>query len=325
VALRSGATTSDERVPEAARESFQLGRHLLESPDLSRRAAAVTYLEEATRLAPTSSRVHAYLADALLWAGRAEAAAKESARALELDDQEPHALLIGGIVSLVQSWDWERAEGLVRRAVRRKPDDAAYTVVLAFVLSTAGRGTEAIALLDRARTLDPVTALVRADIGLMYLYAGQTRKAAEACEEASRLAPEAGYAHSCATYARATVGDLEVARAHARTVIRLAGGNDTEVLGPDSVAADGALMRYRDWQAERFAADLSAGFGAALAFAQAGRSVRALAALENAGRRRDMGFVTITVDPRFAALRADPAFQRLAAPIVAKGAAWPPS
>jgi tetratricopeptide (TPR) repeat protein len=316
---------SDASVPEAARESFRLGQHLLRSPTLSQRARAGPYLTEAVRLAPSSARARAHLADAMLWAGRPADAERESARALALDEDEPHALFIGGVLALIRSWDWRRAEALIRRSSDRDPGSAVYQVVLALVLSTAGKATEALSLLDRARVLDPASAILTADIGMMYLYAGRPRKAAEMCEQAARLAPDAMYAHDCALAARSLLGDFPAARAHAATMVRLVGQDEYEVMGSAMERHETALDRYHRWDAARAEADSSRRtFGAALSFVQAGRHAEALEALSGAAASREMGFVTITVDPRLASLRSDTRFQRLIGPLVAQGAARPP-
>ena len=321
-----GRDDPDSSVPRPARESFELGRHLLQSPAISRRGMAVPYFRETVRLAPTSARARAHLADALLWADRDAEAEREARRALELDAKEPHALFIGGVLALIQAWDWTRAETLLRRAVARDRSEPTYAVVLAFLLSTAGRHEEAVRLLDRARSLDPASAILTADIGMMYWYASQPRQAAEACEHAVRLAPEATYARDCALAARVALGDLASARAHAVALLALAGEDGVKVLGDLATPAASALARYRRWQADRARAAVArAPFGAALAFAEAGHVAEAISALGQAAANRDMGFVTITVDPRFAGLRADSAFLQLAAQLVARGAAAPRS
>lgn len=314
----------DASVPEPARESFRLGRHLLLSPTLARRAEAVPLLTDAVRLAPKSARARAHLADALLWAGRPADAERESARALALDEDEPHALFIGGVLALIRGWDWPRAEALLRRSIDRDPGSAVYHVVLGLVLSTAGKSAEALSLLDWARELDPASAVLTADVGMMYLYVGQPRKAAEACEQAARLAPDALYTHDCALAARSLLGDFRAARSHAATMVRLVGYDEHEVLGDTSEPPDAAVARYHQWDAARAEADSTGwAFGSALAFVQAGRHAEALEALSRAAARREMGFVTATVDPRLASLHSDARFLRMTEPLVAKGAAHP--
>lgn len=311
----------DVSVPEVARESFRLGQHLLRLPTVSRRAEAVPLLADAVRLAPGSARARAHLADAMFWAGRMDAAQRESARALALDEDEPHALFINGVFALIRSWDWKLAETLLRQSVARDPEQAIYRVVLALVLSTAGKSSEALTVLDQARVLDPASAILTGDIGMMYFYVGQPQKAAEACEQAARLAPDAFYAHDCALAARSLLGDFQAARAHAAAMIRLVGLREDDVMGGVTEDAEQALARYHRWDAARAAHSNRWTFGAALAFVQAGRHAEALKALTLAAAAREMGFVTITVDPRFGVLHSDARFQRLTEPLVAQGAA----
>jgi Flp pilus assembly protein TadD len=292
---------------------------------VSRRAAAVPYLTEAVRLAPQSARAHAWLADALLWAGRSGEANVEFGRAFSLDPEEPHTLFIGGVLALIHDWDWARAEQHLKRAVRRDREQPIYPVVLAFVLSTAGRRDEAVRLLHEARERDPASAILIADIGLMYLYTGLPEQAAVACEHAATLEPDEDYAVHCALAAREVLGHHDLARRHAATLLERAGADPRGVLGDDTIPGGGWRSRYHRWRADRVQTSQAASpFGAALALAEAGRVAEAVAALRAAAARRDMGFVTITVDPRFAPLRGDSAFQRLAAKLIERGAA-PPS
>lgn len=312
----------DSSVPSSAREAFELGKHLLQSPTISRRAEALPYLREAVRRAQGSARVRAHLADALLWADRGAEAHAEARRALTLGANEPHALFISGVLALTRDWDWPRSEHLLRRAASRDRESPVYPIILAFALTTAGRAQEALPLLDRARAKNAVSAILSADIGLMYFYAGHMPKAADACEQAMRLAPEATYARECALAARMALGDRDAARTHAVALVAMMGGERSVVLGDESAPADSVIERYRRWQADRARTRMhNAPFDAALALAQAGHVAEALDALRQAAAKRDMGFITVTVDPRLAALRADPVFRQLAAPLVANGAA----
>ncbi len=316
----------DASIPEGARESFALGRQMLESPLASRRAGAVPYFEHVVRLGPNSSRARAFLADAMLWANRREGAVREARRALELDRREPHALFISGVLTLIREWDWTRAEQLLAQAVARDEGSVTYRVVLAFALTTAGRREESVRLLDQSRAMDPASAILASDIGMMYLYADRPREAAEACEHAIRMAPEATYAIDCALAARVALGHADSARVLALRLIDLAGGNRARVLGNEAPPADSVLVRYRRWQAEQAALYPSrAPFDAAIALAQAGQLRKAVEALKVAAANRDMGFITATVDPRLAVLHRDPSFVRLTAPLVAAGAAPPRS
>lgn len=313
----------DAGIPGRARELFALGQQLLESPTPAQRPQAVPLFTDAVRLAPGSARARAYLADALLWAGRAEEAEQEAQRALALDRRESHALFIGGLLALIREWDWHRAETLLRQSTTRDPDRAVYQITLAFVLSTAGKTAQALTLLEAAHRKDPASAILTADIGMIYLYAGRAELAARACEQAARVAPEALYPWDCALAARSRMGDFAAARAHAASMVRLVGERVEDVMGDSNEPAPAALGRYYRWEADRAASAGVRTFGAALSFAQAGRHADAIEALSRSAAAREMGFVTATVDPRLSVLRHDPRFRRLLERLVAQGAMPP--
>lgn len=315
--------------PASIREAWLAGRYLLEQPSLERRAAAVPYFEDAVRREPGFAPAQAYLADALFWAGRISESHRYAASALALDPGDPHALFMSGVMAHVVDWDWSRAERLLRAAVRRAPGKVEYRVGLAFLLSTAGRRNDAVRELERARELKPVTSVVSADLGFMFLYSGLPGRAAEACERAFALAPDALYALDCAIAARELLHQATEARGLARKLLAHSGMNPDSVLGHSSLPPDSAMRRFRHWKADRAEDALARGeaspFAAALAFAMDGRVEPAIAALGRAAAGRSIGFVSVTVDPRFAVLYSRPGFSSLVQPIIDRGAARPVS
>ncbi len=314
--------------PPAIRDTFLMARHLLLEGDLSRRAEAIPLLEAVVRGAPGFGPGHARLAEALFWGDRWSEARVAARSALRLDPSEPTALLIEGSLALMRDWNWAGAESLVQRAVRRAPEDPAVRAGRAFILITAGRTEQAVVELRQAERADPVAAWLVADLGLMYLYAGELRAAATACERAIRLEPRAVHSVDCALSARLGLGDTAAALVHAGRLARALGADPANIPGEAARSQLNAIQRFSSWRADRarevLRSDPRAAFAAALVFARAGREDEALAALAQAARQRDPGFVTVTVDPRLAPLRADPGYRLLIAPVVAAGAGNPP-
>jgi DNA-binding winged helix-turn-helix (wHTH) protein/Flp pilus assembly protein TadD len=301
--------------PPEARQAFLAGKYLLRQADLERRAAAVDWLEQAARSAPDYAPAHAWLADALYWAGRLEDARTEAAQALTLDRDQPRALLVRGTIRLVRDWQWRQAEQDLRAAVALAPRTPEYHHGLAFALSTAGLHQEALAELHTARDLDPVSSIVTGDLGLLYMYAGRFAEAATWCERALDLEPRATWAAECAFDALAHLGRFDDARRHAATLLQSKNVDETDVLG--GLPADSAVAAFRAWRARTAWARFLDGKGdawmTALSLVEAGRNDDAIVALERAARERSIGFVTITVDPRFRSLWSEPRFARIAA------------
>jgi tetratricopeptide (TPR) repeat protein len=312
----------------AIRERLHEGEFLLEQGSPARRAQAVAPLEEVVAAAPGFARARAYLSDALFWAGRYEDARAAAQSALELNVAESRALVVRGTIRLIRDWDPAGAEVDLRDAVDRADDEPEPHHALAFALATAGQHEEAILELELAHRLDPVSAIVTGDLGLIHLYAGDLASAAEYCGRAASLEPDAAWAVGCAFDAFAHMGRHEAARPFAERLVAWSGDSPDAVLGSPVGPASQATARFRAWRAERAASALIDGgsaIGAALALADAGRHREAVDALARAAAERGPGLITITIDPRLRSLRDEPRFRELAADLARHGFARLPS
>lgn len=319
---------ADAGLDRDIRERFLEGRYLLEQGSLERRAAAVAPLEAVTRAAPSFAPGHAFLADALFWAGRLEEARAAAGEALDLDRTQVRALIVRGTVRLVRDWDMAAADADLHEAVRLAGGEPEPHHALAFLLAAAGRHAEAVRELETAHRLDPISAIVTGDLGLIHLYAGDPARAAEFCERAVSLDPQAGWAAECAFDALMELGRHAMARPHAARMVGWTGESAAVVLGDDGVTDHAANLRFVAWRADRAMRSLESGgsaWSAALALAGAGRRDDAILALVRAARERGPGMVTITIDPRFRTLWSEPTFRDLAARLAERGFAPLPS
>jgi DNA-binding winged helix-turn-helix (wHTH) protein/TolB-like protein/Flp pilus assembly protein TadD len=133
---------------------------------------AVALLEHAVRLDPAFALGHAALADAYVLLGglrvesdtipRAQAAAR---RALELDPAlgEAHAAL--GLIAMNYDWDWAGAERAYQTAIRLSPQYATAHQWYGEYLGYMGRFDEALAEMERASELDPLSLIIGTDTG----------------------------------------------------------------------------------------------------------------------------------------------------------------
>jgi tetratricopeptide (TPR) repeat protein len=94
---------------------------------------------------------------------KAEAAAL---RALALDSTLAEAHTSLGYVLEVKEWEWQRAEQAFRRAIALNPSYATAHHWYGECLSVTGRPAEALAELERALSLDPLSPQIRAQTGL---------------------------------------------------------------------------------------------------------------------------------------------------------------
>jgi tetratricopeptide (TPR) repeat protein len=241
---------------------------------------------------------------------------KETAgRALELDDTlaEAHASL--AYYSGAVEWNWQDAEKGFKRAIELNSNYATAHHWYAYHLAAMGRLEEAMVEIRRAQELDPLSLIIKTDVGHIlyfaqrfddaiaqyqrvlhmdanfavahwrlgeaYIEKGMHQEAVAELNEASRLGTEGpvgwlGYAHASA------------GRKHAaqRAVIELKGLQEP----------DGGHYRFQ----------------IAAIYTALGNHEEALAVLERTCEARDSGeLVLIKVDPRLEKLRSHPRFVSL--------------
>ncbi len=120
----------------------------------------------------------------------AEKAKAASARALELDPTlaEAHSALAQ--IQMLLEWDWQGAERSFERAIELNPGYADAHHMYAWLLTAMGRFPESIEQMQIARRLDPVSALLFWQLGVLYHFAGDDELAIPQLEKALELFPE---------------------------------------------------------------------------------------------------------------------------------------
>lgn len=312
-----------------AYEAYLRGRHLLSRRGGGRDpAAALRWLEQAVEIDPAFSDGWVELARALRFRlpprqgiGRVREALE---RALALDDGSAPAHLLAAQVAFYYDWDLDAAGRHYRRALEIHPAYAEAHHAYAAWFSVQGRHDEALAEVERALSLDPLSPMVASDVGWYRYFAGDWDGAVEASRRTLEQAPGFFWARRSLLLALVQAGDLEAAAVEARremeadagvaraaTALRLA-RRDAEMAVEPAVALD-AYWRWR--LAERGAQAeegyVSPAFFADLHMARGDREA-ALAALERAFEERS-GWILpfLSVHPLYAPLRTDPRFQDL--------------
>ena len=148
-------------------------------------------------------------------------AAVAARHALALDDTlaEAHATL--GLIALNWAPDWLRAEPELRRALELNPSYATAHHWFAFHLIQSERRSEALAEMEAAHQLDPLSAIINADHGeLLYsarLYPEARRKLRQAIE----LEPNFGQPYQTLALIELETGDKADAVKEARAALAL--------------------------------------------------------------------------------------------------------
>ncbi len=169
-----------------AHNLYLKGRYFWNKRTVTGFRQAIGFFEQATARDAACARAYAGLADCYALLGgytgnlqteymrRARAAALH---ALELDDKLPEAHTALALISQNYDWDWQTAEKEYRRAIVLNPNYATAHHWYAEHLAWRGRFDEALAEIDRARQLDPLSLIIAADDGVILYYSRQYDRA----------------------------------------------------------------------------------------------------------------------------------------------------
>jgi serine/threonine-protein kinase len=179
-----------------AYQLFLQGRQLLTPYTVPAMLGAVRFFERAIARDPGFALAHASLGLVQVELAEAGTVAPDDAyararsavdSALQLDPDLGAAYITLGMLKAVREFDWAGAEGAFRRALELGPGDAdAYDLYGRFLAGVA-RFDEAIAMLNRAGELDPLTH--RIDLATTLLRAGRLDEGIARAEEAAEVSP----------------------------------------------------------------------------------------------------------------------------------------
>jgi tetratricopeptide (TPR) repeat protein len=299
-----------------AHEAYLRGRYFWNKRSSEGLRRAIGYFDSAIDVDPSYAAAYAGLADSYaLLPGystepateampRAESAAR---RALELDESlaEAHASL--AFVRAFYHWDWPGAEQSCRRALELDPRSPKAHHWYGLILAATGRSREALAELERAHELDPLSRVISRNLGSR-LIGGDLERSIELLLHTIELDPELPLAHLVLARAYQEQGEEEKALAIAAHQL-----NDYEAAYIYAYAGrrEDALRRLQQAEdgSER-AGD--AALYKAQAYAALGDEERAFEWLERAYAARELALgLMLKTEAAFVPLHDDPRFQDL--------------
>ena len=165
---------------------------------------AISYFERALDCDPTFAQAHAGLADcynilayynALSPLDAYPKARAAALKALELDQSlaEPHASL--GVIKRDFEWDWSSAEREFQRSIDLNPGYVEAVHWRATLLLMLGRASDGIREKSNALAIDPLSVVIRTDLGRMFYFAREYDQAIREYQSALDLEPNFGAAH----------------------------------------------------------------------------------------------------------------------------------
>jgi eukaryotic-like serine/threonine-protein kinase len=209
--LRSKLSTSEKQQvtkqgtqnPEAY-ELYLKGLYYWNKQTSSDLATAISFLNQAIAKDPAYAQAYSVLASSY-WAGYgdrpSEVYPKSSAaarRALELDPSVALAHAVLGDNEIEFDWDFAEGEIEFKKALELDPNDATAHHFYAYDIGMmGGREREALAEINRAHQLDPLSLLISVRIGNVHMWARRYDEAMVVCKRLADENPTFPEVHSC--------------------------------------------------------------------------------------------------------------------------------
>jgi tetratricopeptide (TPR) repeat protein len=270
--------------------------------------------QEAVALDPRFALAHAGAADAscllALYGYEAPSRVMPGARdsaleAIRLDPALAQAHAALGLVRYLYEWSFDEAEKSFEKAVALDPSYPSAHHWFAMMLMVRGRYGESLEQIERARKLEPESALYDVKKGTILMAAGRLDEAEAHLRSVLDRRPES-------PLARREMGLLELTRGRLEEALRFldpeepAHGLVLGLLGRKSEARK-MLEALRDVESSGYVSPIDY----AIVHAGLGEKDRALDELERAFETRDAALVYLRTQPGLVSLHSEPRFQDL--------------
>lgn len=310
-------------VDSQAYEVYLKGRFFWNQRSFEGLRKSIEYFEQAIAKEPAFALAYAGLASAHTAIGfnsrvaphDSYLKAKEAAlKAIELDPSLAEAYAVLGAIKHKYELDWAGAETSFQKAIQLNPGYAtAYQWYAIFLMSMA-RFDEALSHLGKAKELDPLSLIIRVDLGWIMYTAGRYDEAITQLRQTFEMDPRFPGSYFL-VLAYAKTGRYDEAIDELNRVIGLKGESATylSLLGyiqalrgkrKEALKIVGELNR-------RWKGDSSLPYQFALIYAALGDKEEAIKWLEQIHQERSSWQPFLEVEPELESLRQEPGFQDL--------------
>jgi adenylate cyclase len=303
-----------------AYDLYLRGRNAFDRQDPAGLEAATVYFQQALDLDPSFAAAAAYLAVTRICQvipgfvpkrDGLDRARKEAELAVRLDPNLPDAHAALGSAAFLD-WDWITARNELSRALTLQPRNAIALYSSAGLASLLGKTDQAIQYVRADIAVDPLSPNAHELLGMILFADGRADEAEASLEEALRISPmyiDAQYELALVLISRSRFqqalsllnglpdGDDDLDRMMVSAALSFAMGQ--------KLKSDAVLDKLK-----RRGTDIWA-FGIASAYAMRGQKDEAFAWLEQSRLRKDIDFISITLEPAMTTLRTDPRYKAL--------------
>ena len=306
--------------------SYLKGRNFLNSRSEEGLKKAVDCFERALSEDPRYAKAYAGLADShaiialleFLPPRQAFPKSREAAqRALKIDGGLAEAHTSLGAVLFQYDWDWPGAEREFMRAIELNPNYPSAHQFYADYLKAMGRFQEALAEMNRAHDLDPLSLAINTGVGHVLYLTREYDRAIEQYGNTVKLDPTFVQARLWFGRPYLQKGMYKEALAEIEEAVKLSGGSTISLamLGQAYAAAGkrDQAKNVLEKLMERAKHQYVPSYWIAMVYVGLGDKDQAFTWLEKAFEEKSSWLVWAKVEPRFDVLRSDPRFDSLLA------------
>jgi tetratricopeptide (TPR) repeat protein len=229
----------------------------------------------------------------------------------------PHAVL--GSNYMEYDWDFAGGEAEYKKALKLDPSDAAVHWLYAYDIGMiGGREQEALAEIDRAHQLDPLSPIISVQVGFIHIMARQYDEAIAVCKKVANENPAFALARNCLAYGYWGKRMYPQVIEEWKAVGQLSGDrNESDFAsaleqGFGSAGWKGALTKGVEARQAQRRTGYSSAYAIARLYADLGNKDQAFRWLNTAYQERDALLEGLKTDSLLDPLRSDPRFAELA-------------
>ncbi len=301
--------------------NYLRGRHFWNKRTENGLKRAIVFFEEALKIDGSYAKAYTGLADSyatlafleFMAPHEAYPRAKEAVRtALSMDPHLSEAHTSLGLINFQYDWDWKEAEEEFREAISINPNYAPAHHFFADYLKAMGRFNEALAEIEKAQELDPLSLAINTGVGHVLYLSKQYDKAIDQYRRAVELDPNFMQTHIWFGRPFLEKGMYPEAISELETGVRLSGESTLALamLGHGLASAgrrDEALHILEKLKA-RSTSQYVPSYWIAVVYNGLRDREQVIAWMRKAFDERSSWLVWSNVEPRFGWLRDDPDF-----------------
>jgi adenylate cyclase len=304
--------------------SYLRGRQLWSRRTEEDLKKAVSFFEKAIHIDSNYARAYVGLADCyaalalleFMAPNEAYPKAKEAVRkALVLNAGLAAAQTSLGLIKFQYDWDWKGAENEFTEAISNNFNYAPAHHFFADYLKAMGRFDEALAEIEKARELDPLSLAINIGVGHVLYLSGQYDRAIEEYKKAVELEPNFMATHVWFGRPYLEKGMFTEAIAELETAVRLSGEGTIALAmlghGLASAGYQDRALEILEKMKERSKSQYVPSYWIAVIYNGFKDKEQVIAWMWKAFEERSSWLVWSNVEPRFAWLRDDPDFAAL--------------